>query len=200
MKVRESGVRYSEKETMKSPVNTPFNRSSHVACRLRFAVLMLLSFIVVWFGSGDLAFSEMTDREFETQMVAKKRDFNEFLKHRLKSSEQEVLAARAHSEKRLEDEKNQRELEASYRRKMKRYSMEEIEQQDRAYEERLRLESAKVDSSRSEYITRRDRHRAIEKSVSPVDSNLELEIDMKKEPDFKSSHPVDPLSRGRSSF
>lgn len=185
MKVRESGRRYSEKETMKSVASI---------------TTVALGFAFLWLGSVNSAFSETTDRELETELVSKKRDFNEFLKLRLKSSEQEVQAARAHGEKRLEEEKIQKELEASYRRQMKRYSMEEIEQQDRADEERLRLESLKVDSSRGDFIARRDRHREIEKSIAPVDGNLEFEIDMKKEPDFKSSYPVDPLSRGGSAF
>ena len=85
------------------------------------------------------AFSEMSDREFETQLVSQKRDFNELLKSRLKTSEQEVLAARAHGEKRSEEQQIQKELEASYRRQIKRYSMEEIEIQDRADEERPTL-------------------------------------------------------------
>lgn len=142
----------------------------------------------------------MSDREFETQLVSQKRDFNELLKSRLKTSEQEVLAARAHGEKRSEEQQIQKELEASYRRQIKRYSMEEIELQDRADEERLRVESLKVDNSRGEFIARRDRHREIEKSIAPVDGNLEFQIDMNKEPDFKSSYPVDPLGSGGKSF
>lgn len=162
--------------------------------------IVALSFALVWLGSMNSAFTEMTDRELEAQLVSEKRDFNEFLKLRLKSSEQEVMADRAHGKKRLEEEKIQKELEASYRSQMKRYSMEEIEQQDRADEERLRLESFKAESLREDFIARRDRHGAIKKSISPVDANLEFEIDMSKEPDFKSSYPVDPLGRGRSSF
>jgi hypothetical protein len=146
------------------------------------------------------AFSEMSDGELETQLVSKKRDFTDFLKSRLNSSEQEVLAARAHVEKRREEERIQKELEASYRLQMKRYSMEEIEMQDRADEARLQMESSKVDNSRGEFIARRDRHREIEKSIAPVDGYLEFQIDMNKEPDFKSSYPVDPLGSGGNSF
>lgn len=146
----------------------------------------------------DSALAEMSDRDFETQLVNKKRDFQEFLKLRLKSSEQELMAARAHGEKRREEEQIQKELEASYRRQMKRYSMEEIEQQDRADEDRLRLERSKSESSRGEFIARRDRQRDLEKKISPVDGNLEFEIDMSREPDFKSSFPVDPLKRSES--
>jgi hypothetical protein len=146
------------------------------------------------------AFSEMSDRELETQLVSKKRDFNDFLKSRLNSSEQEVIAARAHVEKRREEERIQKELEASYRLQVKRYSMEEIELQDRADEARLKLESSKIDNSRGEFIARRDRHREIEKSIAPVDEYLEFQIDINKEPDFKSSYPVDPLGSGGKSF
>jgi hypothetical protein len=161
---------------------------------------LLVAILFCSVGFREFAFSETSDREFEVQLVAEKRDFNEFLKTRLKSSEQEILAARAHGETRREEEKIQRELEASYRRQMKRYSMEEIESLDRADEERLRLESSKAENSRGEFIARRDRHREMKRTIAPVDENLEFQIDLKKEPDFKSSYPVNPLGSGGSSF
>jgi hypothetical protein len=194
MKVRESGAVYSEKETMISAARTG---------KYRWRLSRNVGLFVVFFSTFyfcNLAFSEMSDRELETELVSKKRDFNEFLRSRLNSSEQEVLAARAHVEERREEEQIQKDLEASYRRQMKRYSMEEIEIQDRADEERLRLESLKVDNSRGDFIARRDRHREIERSIAPVDGNLEFQIEVNKEPDFKSSYPVNPLGGGGKSF
>ncbi len=159
--------------------------------KLFTVVVGILCFGLLFHAESGL--SETTDREFETELILKKRDFNQFLNLRLKSSEQEIIAARAHGEKRQEEAQIQKDLEASYRQQMKRYSMEEIEIKDRADEERLRIEASKVESSRGEFIARRDRHRELDRAIAPVDGNLEFEIDMNKEPDFKSSYPVDPL-------
>ena len=42
---------------------------------------------------------------------------------------------------------------------------------------------------RRDFIARRDRLRELDLAISPVDEMKEFDIDMTKEPDFKSSYP-----------
>ncbi len=151
------------------------------------------SFLVLCIGTllafGIPAQAEMSPREYEAHLVQKKRDFQKYLNERLQASESERNAAIAMRESRERDLRAQNEIERRYREQMKRYSMEEVEARDRADEKRLELELMQGETLRRDFIARRDRLRELDLAISPVDEMKEFDIDMTKEPDFKSSYP-----------
>lgn len=151
------------------------------------------SFLVLCTGTllafGIPAQAEMSPREYEAYLVQKKRDFQKYLNERLQASESERNAAIAMRESRERDLRAQNEIERRYREQMKRYSMEEVEARDRADEKRLELELMQGETLRRDFIARRDRLRELDLAISPVDEMKEFDIDMTKEPDFKSSYP-----------
>ena len=154
--------------------------------------LFLLSFLIFL---SSVARAEMSPREYEAQLVQKKRDFQNYLNERLKASEVEKNAALEMRISREKELRRQSELERQYREKMKRYSMEEVEARDRADEKRIESEQARNEELRLDFIARRDRLRELDKAISPVDELKEFDIDMSKEPDFKSSYPSAEMPR-----
>lgn len=153
--------------------------------------------LILWLSLGTVmgatvvlpAEAEMSPREYEAHLVQKKRDFQKYLSERLKASESErdaALAMRASREKELHE---QNERQRRYREQMKRYSMEEVEALDRDDEKRIEQERQQGESLRRDFIARRDRLRELDLAISPVDEMKEFDIDMSKEPDFKSSYP-----------
>lgn len=154
-----------------------------------FFLLFLLIFL------SSVARAEMSPREYEAQLIQKKRDFQNYLNERLKASEAEKNAALEMRVSREKELRRQSELERQYREKMKRYSMEEVEARDRADEKRIESEQARNEELRRDFIARRDRLRELDRAISPVDELKEFDIDMTKEPDFKSSYPSAEMPR-----
>ncbi len=130
-----------------------------------------------------------SDRDYETSLRERKRDFESYIKER-DTVKSDIAAAAAAL--RLARQANERELkknESAYQKTMKRYSMEEAEARDLADEERLAEERAQTDLRRVQYVVGRDKRRLIEASVGPLDPYKEANIDMKVEPETKVSHP-----------
>ncbi len=139
--------------------------------------------------------AEMSPREYEARLMQKKRDFQNYLANRLKASQAEKNAALEIRISRELELRRQGELERKYREKMQRYSMEEIEARDRADEKRIESEQVRNEDLRRDFIARRDRLRELDQAISPVDELKEFDIDMSKEPDFKSSYPSADMQR-----
>lgn len=134
------------------------------------------------------AAAEPSMRSFETLQRERKRDFEKYIKGREFSSEKEVKAAEILRQARAKSLAQQLENEKNYRKKMKRYSMEEVEALDRADEERLARQASKSNQAREAFLRTREREREIENKISPVDPYRELDIDMTRPPETKVSH------------
>jgi hypothetical protein len=128
-------------------------------------------------------------RDYELYLKNKKRAFEIFQSERQKASEAEQDAVSEIRSGRELEMRRQNEIERRYRETMQRYSMQENEARDRAFEKVLESDHGKAEKVRLAYVERRDRLRKLEKEVSPIDEMKELDIDMTKEPDFKSSYP-----------
>jgi hypothetical protein len=149
-----------------------------------------------FFISATLALAE-SDREFESAMLQRQRDFNSYIKERNSEKRDLTHAAEVLHAARKAQEREHAENELAYQNVMKRYSMEEIEARDREDDERLLRERAQAEATRSLFIESRDRRRSIEASIGPLDPYQEFEINMTVEPETKVSHPV---SSGGSSI
>lgn len=130
----------------------------------------------------------MSDPRFETELRERKRDFDRYVKARPNSSSTELKAAEALREARKKREAQLRDLEVDFQKKSKRYSMEEVETLDRVDEERLAKRDSKAEEIRASFVKTRDRRRAIEASIAPVDTYQEFDINMQVEPESKTSH------------
>lgn len=147
----------------------------------------------VFLFTGGIAVAASEDaslREYETFLREKKRDFERFVKYRDQSSQDEEVAAEALRASRKKDEEQQAELEQSFVRQMKRYSMEETEARDREDEERVAKESKENDEERRRFAKLRDQKRDLKESIAPVDPYRELEINMAVPPESKAT-PVE---------
>jgi ATPase subunit of ABC transporter with duplicated ATPase domains len=130
-----------------------------------------------------------TDREYETEMRQRQRDFNSYIKERKSERSDFAKAAEVLHAARKAAEAQHEENERAYQKVMKRYSMEEIEALDRRDDERLLKERAQADASRSLFVEARERRHQIEDSIGPVDPYLEFDINLGVEPETKVSHP-----------
>lgn len=162
-------------------------KSVELLQKFLFSSLLMAALTHAPSAQAQLTAQEKTDAV--DSMMQKKRDFQSYLKDRIKNSELELQAAIAIRESRERELREQLERQARHRAQMKRYSMEEIEAQDRLDEQRILNRDLAAEARRNAYVERRDSLREIEASIRPVDPLLEFDIDLKKEPDFKSSHP-----------
>ena len=157
----------------------------------RLRLFLNLAFLV--FAATTLAAqsatAEMSDRELETSIRERKRDFDRYLHQRKAASEKEAQSSASLREARRASELRQLELERNHRATMKRYSMQEIELRDREDEARLAKEMSAKEVMRQGFVVNRDRRRALEASIVPVNPYEEFDIDMKIEPEAKVSHP-----------
>ncbi|CAN5636792.1 hypothetical protein BH10BDE1_BH10BDE1_10970 [soil metagenome] len=159
---------------------------------VRLAFVLLVSYAMSLAALAP-AFAE-TDQEFETAMVQRQRDFNSYIKDRNSEKKDILKAAEVLHEARKAAEMELAENQRNYLKKMKRYSMEEIEVQDREDDVRLERERAQADATRALYAESRDRRRSIEASIGPLDSYQEFDINMSVEPETKVSHPGSSMS------
>lgn len=172
-----------------SHIRATTNSRSPIAMMRIAPVFAGVLFAALLLGLPFLARAEMSPREYEAHLIQKKRDFQKYLNERLQASESERDAALKMRMSREKEIREQNELQRRYREQMKRYSMEEIEARDRADERRIEQEQQQGESLRRDFIARRDRLRELDLAISPVDELKEFDIDMTKEPDFKSSYP-----------
>jgi len=150
-----------------------------------FVVLFLM--VVTVLGPQTKASAEISDSDFETSLIERRRDFDAYVAGRKKSSESEVESAlvlkKSREASRLENEKNL----ADYRKTMVRYSMELAEAREREYEIEIADRESEKELERSRFVERRIRRQGIEERSPKIDPYEEFDINFKVAPDSKVS-------------
>ncbi len=151
------------------------------------SVLFAVALVAMLTGFAGPAQAELSDREYEKQLLEKRQDFELYVQGRAADREREVAGSATLREQRQKDQARQLQIEDEYRRTMKRYSMKEIEAKDRADEERLAKESIENETTRAAFVKQRERRADLIRKISPIDSYREFDIDMSTEPEAKTS-------------
>lgn len=150
--------------------------------------LFVAALVAVFTGFATPARAELSDREFEKQLLEQRQDFELYVQGRAADRERAIAGSAALRTQRAKDQARQLEVEAEYRRTMKRYSMEEIEEKDRADEERLAKQAQESDETRADFVKQRERRAKLAREIAPIDSYREFDIDMTTEPEAKTSY------------
>lgn len=140
---------------------------------------------------------------YESQLIDRWVDFEKIQKERARNTADYTRELEALREERRERAAREEALRVQHVEKMKRYSMEEAE---RLEEENLKTTNEadrKRDEARVGQIQSRDKLMDLESRIGRIDSNLEYDIDMVREPESKTSwSDFKPSSagEGRESF
>lgn len=148
---------------------------------------MILIGLVGFVGHPKDVLAEVSDRDYEVMLKERKRDFDSYVARRKKSSEQEVAAALELKKSREAYKLAQEKILLEFRKTMVRYSMEETEARDQAYEKVLANRTAESDLERTRFVERQKRRRLIEERSPKVDPYEEFEIDLTVPPETKVS-------------
>lgn len=174
-------------------INDELQFSSESGARTFFrGQTVLATFFVLIAGAF---FQTESSRADSTQDLAKVRKqfiernvaFKSVLEARKKEQREDEVGRVERKRQRAEAARLEEQYREAHLAMMKRYSMEEAERLDREDEERIEREISREDLARARFVELRDQSLEIESQVGTPDPYLELDIDLKKQPDSKTS-------------